>query len=275
MSLLLVLFLAVLQGIAEFLPISSSAHLRIGEAVFGFGDTPVLFDVMLHIGTLVAVVLVYRVLVLRTLRAAVRGIGRPSAAYREDPDFRLACHVVLAMIPTVILAVALRKLSATWSSNLVLIGLTLLVTASVLFALGLKIKRRAGVPGRPLAAMTWRDALAIGTAQGLSATFRGLSRSGSTITTGVYAGLDQEAAAAFSFLVSIPAVLGALVFLLKDYDGNSAVIGYGLVGAVISGIIGWFALRWLLVWLGKGRLNLFAGWAAAVGVFAIVWSVAH
>ncbi len=123
--------------------------------------------------------------------------------------------------------------------------------------------------------MTWRDALAIGTAQGLSATFRGLSRSGSTITTGVFVGLEQEAAASFSFMVSIPAILGALVFALRKFDGHTDVIAYGLVGALVAAVVGYFALRLLLRMLGRGRLYLFAGWCAAVGVFAIVWRFTH
>lgn len=279
----IVLFLACLQGLAEFLPISSSGHLRISESVLGLADMPVLFDVMLHLGTLVAVVVVYRKLLAKTLGAAARGIMRPREAYGSDPDFRLASHVLLAMVPTIALVVVLRTFAETWASDLARVGATLLITALVLVALQIRVRanrRRAeadpaDVGGRTLAQMTWRDALAIGTAQGLSATFRGLSRSGSTITTGVFVGLQQEAAASFSFLVSIPAILGALVFALKKFDGNTEVIVYGLVGAVIAAIVGYFALRWLLQMLGRGRLYLFAGWCAAVGIFAIVWRFTH
>lgn len=272
------LFLAVLQGVAEFLPISSSGHLRISEAVAGIPETPVLFDVMLHLGTLVAVVLVYRTLVAKTLRAAWRGLARPADAYRQDADFRLAAHVVLAMIPTLLMAVALHAVSKMWGADIALVGATLLVTALMLTALGRRVKARKAQPpdaprARTLGEMRWRDAVAVGLAQGFSATFRGLSRSGSTITTGVFAGLDQEAAASFSFLVSIPAVLGALVFTLKDFDGNTAVLVYGLVGALIAGVVGYLALRWLLAMLGRGRIYLFAGWCVAVGLFAIVWRV--
>jgi len=282
----IVLFLACLQGLAEFLPISSSGHLRISETVLGLGDMPVLFDVMLHLGTLAAVVVVYRKLLAKTLAAAARGVMRPREAYIRDPDFRLASHVLLAMVPTVALVMLLRTFAESWASDLARVGATLLVTAMVLVALHVRVRanrrRRDADPAhqthpaaRTLAQMTWRDALAIGTAQGLSATFRGLSRSGSTITTGVYVGLEQEAAASFSFLVSIPAILGALVFALKKFDGNTEVIVYGLVGAVVSAIVGYFALRWLLQMLGRGRLYLFAGWCAAVGIFAIVWRFTH
>lgn len=270
----LVVFLATLQGVAEFLPISSSGHLRVAESALGVGHVPVLFDVLLHLGTLVAVVVVYRPLLARTLVAAGRGLARPRAAFRDDPYFRLGAFVVLAMLPTLAIVLVLRTFAETWAQDIARVGATLLVTSVMLLVLGRRLvarRERRAAPGRTLAEMTWRDALVIGSAQGLSATFRGLSRSGSTITGAVFSGLDQEAAASFSFLVSIPAVLGALVFSLEDYDGNGGILALGLVGAVVAGVVGWLALRWLLALLGRGRLHLFAGWCAAVGVFAIVW----
>lgn len=269
----IVFFLAGLQGLAEFLPISSSGHLRVFESVLGLHDVPVLFDVMLHLGTLVAVIIVYRKLVADTLRGALRGITQPRAAYTSDVHFRLACHVLLAMVPTLLLVMALRTFAETWAHDLARVGATLLVTALVLLALQWRVRknRNSNAIGRTLEHMTWKDALAIGTAQGMSATFRGLSRSGSTITTGVFVGLEQQAAASFSFLVSIPAILGALIFSLRKFDGNTDFILYGLVGAAVAAVVGYFALRWLLNLLGRGRLYLFAGWCAAVGIFAIVW----
>ncbi len=271
----IVLFLAGLQGLAEFLPISSSGHLRVFESVLGLHDVPVLFDVMLHLGTLVAIILVYRKLVGDTLRGAFRGLTKPREAYAGDVHFRLACHVLLAMVPTLLMVLALRTFAETWAHDLARVGATLLVTALVLLALQWRVRknRESNAMGRSLDDMTWKDALAIGTAQGLSATFRGLSRSGSTITTGMFVGLDQRASASFSFLVSIPAILGALVFSLRKFDGNTDYVLFGLVGAVVAAVVGYFALRWLLNLLGRGRLYLFAGWCAAVGIFAIVWRV--
>ena len=271
----IVLLLAGLQGLAEFLPISSSGHLRVFESVLGLHDVPVLFDVMLHLGTLVAIILVYRKLVGDTLRGAFRGLTKPREAYAGDVHFRLACHVMLAMVPTLLMVLALRTFAETWAHDLARVGATLLVTALVLLALQWRVRknRESNAMGRSLDDMTWKDALAIGTAQGLSATFRGLSRSGSTITTGMFVGLDQRASASFSFLVSIPAILGALVFSLRKFDGNTDYVLFGLVGAVVAAVVGYFALRWLLNLLGRGRLYLFAGWCAAVGIFAIVWRV--
>ena len=122
--------------------------------------------------------------------------------------------------------------------------------------------------------MTMKDALLIGLAQGFAVT-RGISRSGSTITAGVLLGLRQDAAATYSFLLSIPAILGALVLSLEDFDGEASALLPGLFGAVIAGVVGVVALKLLLTLLDRGRLGLFAGWCAAVGAFALIWHVAH
>lgn len=275
MTLAIALLLAVLQGIAEFLPISSSGHLRILQELFGIEDAQTLFDVLLHLGTLVAVVWVYRDLVLRLTRAALRALRRPGLigqAYHSDVDFRLFVLVCLGMVPTGIIAVALGPVFERWAAAIAFVGGALLVNGAMLFGLGRLLARRdAAHMGRALEAMNWRDALVIGTVQGV-AVIRGISRSGSTITGGVLVGLRQDAAAAFSFLLSIPAILGALVLSLKDFDGDTSILVPGLVGAVVAGLVGIVALRLLLRLLGRGRLGLFAGYSALVGLATILWA---
>jgi len=276
MPLYLALILAIFQGVAEFLPISSSGHLRILEAVSGIGEPQMLFDVMLHLGTLVAVIWVYRELLGRMLYAVIAALRAPSrlgASYRESPDFRLFVLTCLGMVPTTLIALALAAVSREWTRSLVLVGCGLLITSLLLTLLGRMLGRRKPEEGRDLAAMTWRDALIIGTFQGGSAAFRGVSRSGSTITAGVLVGLRQDAAAAFSFMLSIPAIMGALVLALKDTHEVGDVLVPGLIGAVVAAAVGILALKLLLTMLGRGRLGLFAIWTAAVGIFAIVWAL--
>lgn len=282
MALWMVLFLAAMQGVAEFLPISSSGHLRIAEAMFGVAEPQTLFDVMLHLGTLVAVVVVYRQLLWRMTRATLGALARPLAlgrAYRDSADFRLFALVCLGMVPTALVAAATNALSKTWAEHVALVGCGLLVTSTLLFALGRVLARRAKAAtdgrtiGLPLDQLSWRHALAIGAMQGVSASFRGISRSGTTISGGVFVGLSQEAAAAYSFLLSIPAVLGALVLSLKDYRGETDVVVPGLIGAGVSTVVGIIALRFLLAMLRRGRLGMFSVWCLAVGVTAIVWDL--
>lgn len=272
MALGLVVLLAVVQGIAEFLPISSSGHLRVIAELFGLDDPQTLFDVMLHVGTLVAVLVVYRERVAGIFGALGRLFDKSgrswSTRWREDTDLRVLGFVIAATIPTGLIAIALGHVLEGWAASLAFVGAALLVNAALLVVLGRLIRRPREARG--LDAMTLRDALLIGLAQGFAVT-RGISRSGSTITTGVLLGLRQDAAATFSFLLSVPAILGALVLTMKDFDGEVAALVPGLLGAVIAGVVGVVALKLLLKLLDRGRLGVFAIWCAAVGVFAIVW----
>jgi undecaprenyl-diphosphatase len=275
MALGLVVLLAVVQGIAEFLPISSSGHLRVIAELFGLDDPQTLFDVMLHVGTLVAVVVVYRERVAGLFGALGRLFDRSGRSWptrwREDTDLRVLAFVVAATVPTGVIALSLGKVLEGWAASLAFVGGALLVNAALLVVLGRLIRRTQGQrEGRGLDAMTLRDALLIGLAQGFAVT-RGISRSGSTITAGVLLGLRQDAAATFSFLLSIPAILGALVLTMKDFDGEVSALMPGFFGAVIAGVVGVVALKLLLKMLDRGRLGVFAIWCAAVGVFAIVW----
>jgi undecaprenyl-diphosphatase len=274
MGLGLVVLLAIVQGIAEFLPISSSGHLRIIAELFGLEESQTLFDVMLHMGTLVAVLVVYRERAAGLFGAFGRLFDRSgrswSTRWREDTDLRVLGFVIAATIPTGIIALSVGHLLEGWAASLAFVGTALLVNAAMLVLLG-RLIRKPRQP-RGLEAMTLRDALLIGLAQGCAVT-RGISRSGSTITAGVLLGLRQDAAATFSFLLSIPAILGALVLTMKDFDGEVSALVPGLFGAVIAGIVGVVALKLLLKMLDRGRLGVFAIWCAAVGVFAIVWQL--
>lgn len=276
MMLHLVLILAVLQGVAEFLPISSSGHLRLLEAVFGIEHTQTLFDVLLHLGTLFAVVWVYRRLLGRLMRAGGRALARPReirVRYREDQDFRVFVLVGLGMVPTALIGLTLGAWFEKWAIAVGFVGVMLLVNAAILMVLGHQLGRRRPEEGLTLAELDWKHALVVGALQGL-AVIRGLSRSGTTITAGVLLGLRQDAAAAFSFLLSIPAILGALVLSLKDAnESSSEVLVAGVIGAAVAAIVGVLALKLLLGMLQRGRLGLFAAWCAVVGGAALVWDL--
>ncbi len=273
MGLWVVVLLAVVQGVAEFLPISSSGHLRIFQEVLGLEDAQTLFDLMLHVGTLVAVVWVYRERVGKVLAGAWRAVAKRegrtlSEFWGADADFRLFIFVGLATLPTGIIAILVGPLLEGWAGSLAFVGTALLFNACILLVLDRLLRK--GTALRGLDELTWKDALLIGLAQGVAVT-RGISRSGSTITAAVALGIKQDAAAAFSFLLSIPAILGALVLTLKDFDGEMDALLPGVFGAIIAAIVGIIALKLLLRLLDKGRLGIFAGYCAAVGVFALVW----
>jgi undecaprenyl-diphosphatase len=271
LGLLVAALLGVLQGLTEFLPVSSSGHLRLLAAWFGLEEPQTLFDVVLHIGTLVPVVIVYRDELGRMIAAAWR-VVRGRATPRTDADARLVVLVVVATIPTGLLGLGLGGFFEALSADIGWVALALAGNAGILLALGALTRRAERRPGRGrgLAELTLRDALVVGVVQGL-AVFRGISRSGSTITAGMACGLDREAAAAFSFLLAIPAICGALV-LTFDLDALSGEAWAPvLVGGVVAAASGLVALRFLLRLLRRGRLHHFAWYCLAIAAIAGYW----
>ncbi len=272
----LAILLAAFQGVAEFLPISSSGHLRVLEEMSGTRPD-VLFDLMLHLGTLAAVVIVYRAILGRLLAATGRALRRPGhlrEQWRLEPDLRVVAWTLVACVPTGVLAILFEKrVDAVMTPAFV--GVDLIVTGLLLLSIRYFQARRE-TSGRAIEDLRLRDALVVGTFQGISAVFRGVSRSGSTISSGLASGLRQDAAATFSFVLSIPAVLGAFLVKLKSASESgfhNVPWAQGIVGAAVAAIVGYFALTWLIRVLQKGRLHLFAIYCFCAGVAVIVWSL--
>lgn len=269
-----VMLLAVVQGIAEFLPISSTGHLvvlgKLFERCLGDPLSPkkenVVLDLVLHVGTLGALLVVYR--------KDLWGIWRRP---------KLCVAIVLATIPAAIAGVLLKKhIEASFEMPLV-VACGWLVTAGLLW-----YGQRLGHGNRPLEELTYGDAIKIGCFQAVSPLFRGVSRSGSTIAGGLFTGLSREAAAAFSFLIAIPAVAGAAVLeglpLLKAYfrstgsaaDGTSVLIGgYSpmalVLGAAVSFVVGLISLRWLLRIITRRGLDGFVYYVLTASMLTFAW----
>lgn len=272
MTVLLALLLGTVQGLTEFLPVSSSGHLRVLEALFGVHNPQTLFDVLLHVGSLTAVLFVYRDLFARMLGASLRVLRNPrefAQGLRAEADARLVLLVGVATIPTGLIGVLLGGLMEGLTGNITVVGVALVANAALLLGLGVLSRRVRALPngGRALDELRVRDALVIGLVQGLGI-FRGISRSGSTITAGLLVGLRQDAAAAFSFLLSVPAILGALV-LESNLDGASINAAAAVVGVVSSAVVGTLALLLVLRLLDRGALHHFAWYCLAVGGLAI------
>lgn len=259
--------LGILQGLTEFLPISSSAHLALGQYFLGLGDTPKFFDVMLHLGTLAAIIAYYGPRLIRPDKAASDGLAAKSIL---TP--RMVGLLVLATLPAVAAGAAFRPtkippgqtLAATptdWRHRVgdmreysgqrpwLILGF-LSLTSLVLLA-----GSRATGGTIDTATLSWPKALAIGVAQAFSAVCPGLSRSGMTVSTGMMLGLRGEWAVHFSLLMSIPAVLGAVVLKSRDVDPEwvKANIGPTLLGTLASAIVGWFCIVLLVGSVRRGR----------------------
>ena len=256
--------LGVLQGLAEFLPISSSAHLSLAPWVFGWADPGLAFDVALHVGTLVAVLWYFRHDWARLVVAAKDIVVQRAA--RTDEERRVG-YLILATIPGAIGGLLLEDYAETIFRAPALTAAALMVLGVILWWVD-----RAAPNVRPLGAMRWRDALAIGVAQ-VFALIPGVSRSGSTMTAGRALRFDRQSAARFSFLMSMPITAAAAVLKVPDALRESGGLTAPLVAGVIaSGVSGWLAISVLLRYLARHSFGVFAVYRLLLGaaIFALI-----
>ena len=272
MTYLKAIVLGLVQGVAEFLPISSSGHLAIARNLLnmeGAGDIPEFFDVLLHLGTLVAVFVAYWGEIkdmVRELVFGVRDIARHSTPTPVPPARRLILLIIVGTLP-LFAVLPIRKAVQSLGDNMVFVGAALIVTGFLLFLCdrvrkGRKTERSA----------TWLDALLVGVGQAV-ATLPGVSRSGMTITAGCFVGYERRFAVRFSFLLSIPAVLGANILSIGDAVKagiNGAEVPMYLVGVVTAAVVGYLCIRLLKYVADKGRFGAFAYYCWAVGILTLV-----
>jgi undecaprenyl-diphosphatase len=265
MEIWLILLLAVVQGLTEFLPVSSSGHLVLLESLFGVrgagGHSGILFEISVHVGTLAAVLLVYRRKVAGLLAGVVRFFSSRFGDGRDDA--RYIGYMAIASIPAAIVGFFLHDVIGVLFDSPRVTAIMFVATALVLAA------SRLGMPERGLTATT---ALLVGIAQAV-AILPGCSRSGWTITAGLLLGLGFGRAAEFSFLISIPAILGALVLEISRNPVTAArnEIVPLVIGGFAAFLAGWLALRLLLRILRAGSLHRFSYYLAALGTAAFVF----
>ena len=250
------IILGIVQGLTEFLPISSSGHLVIFSQLLNFEEQGLVFDVFLHLGTLVAVLLVFRTELMAMAAAPftlLRGGDETSRMY-----FRWDIYVIVATLPAVVAGLFFKDGIERLFDNLYLVYLMLLVTAALM--LGSRHLNERGVT------LGWLHALLIGCAQAC-AIMPGLSRSGSTIFTGMLLGINRETVARFSFIMSIPAILGALVLHLPELIEQPPAAGSLLAivaGTVMAAVTGYFAIVLLLDIVRRNRLQYFGYYCVVV-----------
>jgi undecaprenyl-diphosphatase len=256
-----IFFLAVLQGITEFLPISSSGHLAICQNLFGINeDSSLLLVVVLHAGTLVAIVIYYFKTLIELL---------------NKEKHKIVILVIIGTIPAGILGVLIKKLGFADAvfSNLFLAGFGLLITASLL-KWGMKAKDGE----KSIQDLSFKQALIVGLFQAF-AIFPGISRAGSTIIGSIIQKLKRSEAATFSFLLAIPAIGGATflevtsAILNPDTIGEKIPISLLVFGFIVSAVVGYFSLKILLRSLKKGSLNIYAYYCFSLGTLVIIWQL--
>ena len=266
------IILGIIQGLTEFLPVSSSGHLVLFSRLFKVQEPSLIFEVMVHVGTLLAVLVVFRSEVLLLFRSFLALLQNPKDAKQQmeqDPGSRLLLALVLGTIPAVLAALLFKdQIEGLFSSSL-FVGFMLLATGTILYL----TERLSGAKQR-LETMTLKDAVLIGLGQAV-AMVPGISRSGTTIAAGLVRGLDRESAARFSFLLAIPAILGALVLSIGDLFSGAAQIGWGVMGAgfVAAALTGYVAIHFLLDLVKKGKLVWFSYYTWAIGALVILLHV--
>lgn len=264
MTLFQAIVLGTLQGLTEFLPVSSSAHLALAPWLFGWPQPGLAFDVSLHVGTLVAVLWYFWSEWLALLRAAW-DIVRTRRV--EGAEQRRVVFLVVATIPAVIAGLALEEYAETVFRAPIVTAIALIVMGVLLWAADRFTPRV-----RALDELRWRDAILIGLAQVL-ALVPGVSRSGSTITMGRVLQLDRQAAAVFSFLLSMPIIAGAAVLEVPDVIRDGGLTMPLVAGVVASGVSGWLAIAGLLRFVSRGNYTVFAVYRVLLGAF-VLWLLA-
>ena len=275
MSIFQGIVLGVLQGIAEFLPISSSGHLIVAQNLFGLEEVPLLFDVFLHVATLLAVVLYFRKKIWELICSFARifvPIKNPSADQieKKSEDTKYIVAIILATFVTGVLGIFSSKVISEISVKLVCAGF--IVTALLLIFSSLIEKKHSAYSETSLKSPSWKQSLVIGLAQGIG-TLPGISRSGSTIAGSLFCGVKRDVAGEFSFIVSIPAILGAFILELKDLGEVSSSIGAEpvIAGCTAAFASGYIALSWLMRLIKKGRLEWFACYLIPVGILGMIF----
>ncbi len=269
------IILGLLQGLAEFLPISSSGHLAIAQHFFGIeGDSVLLFAVLLHLGTLVSVFIVYWkdiselvVELFRTIKDIFTGKG---LCLKGNPVRRLGCLIIVASIPTGIIGLTLNDTFSGFYTSMVAVGCSLLFTGVILI-----IAEKMGKGKKTAGEMKFSSAIFVGIMQGV-AIMPGVSRSGSTLFAGLLTGHERIFAVKFAFLISIPAIIGS--FILEVPDAISQGVSMEqmlpiLVGMVVAAVSGYLAIKFMIKIVSKQRLIYFSLYTIILGLSLLIYSV--
>lgn len=275
MSILSAVLLGIIQGVAEFLPISSSGHLAIAQNLLGLkieGSADGTFDVLLHLGTLIAVFIAYWpdiVDMIREFFLGIRDIAKGSTPTPVPPNRRMILLLIIGTLPLFAL-VPIKDSIEGLGANTLVVGCALLVTGVLLFFCD-----RHNHGRKTASNVRIRDVLIVGIAQAF-ATIPGLSRSGTTVSVGCFLGMDRRFALRYSFLMSIPAVLGANILSLKDViaDGmDMTLLPAYIAGVVTAAVLGYLSIRLLKFVTDKGKFGAFSYYCWIVGGLTIIGSL--
>ncbi len=278
------IILGVIQGLTEFLPVSSSGHLVVTQKLFGLQDIPMLYNVFLHLATLFAVVIFFRKQIIDLVLVLYRWVfhkplqsegekkglfSQANSLLEEKAKRQMIVALIVATVITGIMGLGISRILPDLPIVFVYVGF--LVTASILI-LSSRLGPKINKDEKQLSYVTTKQGLLIGFVQGIGV-FPGISRSGITISGGIIAGLNRNVAGEFSFLLSIPAILGAFLLEVRDLDGVASTIGIMpvLLGCIAAFVSGFFALSFLMKLIKKGKLEYFAYYLIPLAIVGLVF----
>jgi undecaprenyl-diphosphatase len=259
--------LGLIQGFTEFLPVSSSGHLVIAQSLLGFDQPPLLFDVMVHGGTLVAVLIYFR----KDIAMILNGITKPNAAQTDHHSRRnegrwFAILVIVGTIPAVIVGAVFKDFLESLFAAPIIVGFMLWITATILFLADRRVRRQKSISDTTLL-----DAILVGIAQAI-AIIPGISRSGFTISMGIFRKMTSDTAARFSFILSIPAIIGAIILQALDVQQLSMdVFWMYLIGTLFAAVSGYLSIALLIRMVKAFKLRAFSIYLWIVG-FIVIWA---
>ena len=267
------IFLGLVQGIAEFLPISSSGHLSLFQHFFGLTEAGLFFDVLLHLGTLIAIFVYYWRDIVNLVKAFLRLVTglfskkkKGARKGRKDPGARMILMLIVATLPLFVILPIKDKVESLYS-NTIFVGCALIVTGCILF-----FSDRMAKGKKTVRSATLLDALLVGVGQAV-AVVPGLSRSGTTISAGMLRGFSRKFAVRFSVLLSIPAVLGANIISIGDAVAagiDTSLLPAYIAGTVVAAVSGYFAIRLVNSLADKGKFGSFAYYCWGIGAAAVI-----
>lgn len=263
-ELLAAAILGLVQGLTEFLPVSSSGHLVLFQRWLPHSGDPIAFDLVLHLGTLVPVLGVFR----RDLQLMALDVTSGQGPFLQRAGVRLALLVVLGSVPTAIIGLAFQDLFEQLFANPLSVGVAFGLTGLVLLSTRWVPAGKRGIEG-----LDWWRAVLVGVTQGLAIT-PGISRSGSTIAAGMFLGIERGLAARYSFLLSVPAISGAFLLKARDFDAAHLELGPLAVGFTVAAVSGWGALVFLLRLVNAGDFSRFALYLLPLSAISIAAGLA-
>ncbi|HEY3312987.1 MAG TPA: undecaprenyl-diphosphatase UppP [Anaerolineales bacterium] len=273
MTILHAIILGVIQGLTEFIPVSSTAHMLIAQSILGIpaNDAVFTFTVIVQVGTIISLVILYWQDLLAIMVDTLKNLGGLANFNSLPTNAKMGWYIIIATIPALVAGAALAKtIEALFGQPLTEASIRLFAAAILL-----SLAEYFGTRSRSLGSMTWLDALVIGLMQVISV-FPGASRSGTTMSGAMFRGFDRPAAARFSFLLSVPVLLAASGYKsisLFKMGHLGQFLPLLLIGVVTAAIVGWLAIKWLLAYLGKHSLYNFAAYCAVVGAVCLFFQL--